>query len=101
MKRTVLANEKDNVVTAINEIEKGAEFEFHLNEAKGLGRANEAIQFCHKIAIEDIKMGNAIIKYGEIIGNASKDIYKGDWVHVHNLESNRGRGDKEKGGGSL
>lgn len=36
-----------------------------------------------------------VIKYGEIIGKASVEIRKGQHVHVHNLESLRGRGDLE------
>lgn len=97
MFRTVLANKSDNVVTAVNEIAQGMEYSFNSGDSIVIGKTNEAIQFCHKIAISDIRKGDPIIKYGEIIGNASKDILKGDWVHVHNLESNRGRGDKEKG----
>ena len=37
------------------------------------------------------------MKYGESIGAASCDIKKGDYVHVHNLEALRGRGDLEGG----
>ncbi len=33
-------------------------------------------------------------KYGQVIGRATKDIEAGGHVHVHNLESTRGRGDK-------
>jgi len=35
------------------------------------------------------------VKYGEPIGIATRDIRSGQHVHVHNLESARGRGDKE------
>ena len=38
-----------------------------------------------------------LMKYGECIGAASCDIRKGDYVHVHNLEALRGRGDLEGG----
>ena len=51
------------------------------------------IPYGHKIAIVNIRNGEPITKYGEIIGEASKDIRKGEHVHVHNLESRRGRGD--------
>lgn len=37
------------------------------------------------------------MKYGESIGAASSDIKKGDYVHIHNLEALRGRGDLEGG----
>ena len=42
----------------------------------------------------DINKGEHIIKYGESIGGATSNIKKGDYVHVHNLESLRARGDK-------
>jgi altronate dehydratase small subunit len=38
--------------------------------------------------------GDSIIKYGEVIGVATREIAPGQHVHVHNLESRRGRGDK-------
>ena len=41
----------------------------------------------HKIAIKDVKKGDKIIKYGEVIGVAKEDIKVGDWVHVHNVKS--------------
>jgi len=47
----------------------------------------------HKFAPVDIKAGSPIVKYGLVIGKASCDIRKGQHVHVHNIESNRGRGD--------
>jgi len=47
----------------------------------------------HKFAPIDIKAGEPIIKYGLSIGRAKCDIKTGQYVHVHNIESNRGRGD--------
>lgn len=51
------------------------------------------VPYGHKIALYDLKKGDHIMKYGECIGAASTDITKGDYVHVHNLEALRGRGD--------
>ena len=53
------------------------------------------VPYGHKIAVCSIKKGEQITKYGEEIGIASKDIAKGEYVHVHNLDSMRGRGDLE------
>ena len=39
----------------------------------------------HKIALRPIAKGEAIIRYGEIIGAATQDIAQGDTVHVHNM----------------
>lgn len=41
----------------------------------------------HKYALSDIKSGETVIKYGQIIGRATTDIKKGDWVHTHNVKS--------------
>ena len=48
---------------------------------------NKDYKIGHKVAINDIKKGEYVFKYGEIIGRASQDIKKGEWVHSHNLES--------------
>lgn len=45
----------------------------------------------HKIALKDIRMGEFIYKYGETIGIATKDIKRGEHVHIHNVESIKGR----------
>ena len=51
------------------------------------------VPYGHKIAVRYIAKGEGIIKYGESIGRASADIRKGEYVHIHNLEALRGRGD--------
>lgn len=51
------------------------------------------VPYGHKIALREIAVGEHIMKYGESIGAASRSIQKGDYVHVHNLDALRGRGD--------
>ena len=90
-------NEKDNVATVFsNGAEKAAAVT--VKDEKGKEKEiviSEDIPYGHKLAIRDIAKGELIIKYGEEIGIAVADIKKGDYVHVHNLESMRGRGDWE------
>ena len=43
--------------------------------------------------MKDIALGENILKYGEVIGRATKDIRAGTHAHIHNIESLRGRGD--------
>ena len=43
--------------------------------------------------MKKISKGENLIKYGEAIGQATQDIEEGQHVHVHNVESLRGRGD--------
>jgi len=49
----------------------------------------ESISFGHKVALQDIAMGQPVIKYGQPIGVASEDIPAGAHVHTHNLRSTR------------
>ena len=37
----------------------------------------------HKIALRDIAADERIVKYGVVIGKATKDIPAGSWVHLH------------------
>ncbi len=42
----------------------------------------------HKLAITDINKGENVIKYGCVIGSATQNIKKGEWVHTHNMKTN-------------
>ena len=92
-------NDKDNVATIFAEQVQGGDV-IQIRDKKGETtevRALEAVPYGHKIALCDIKKGEEIIKYGEAIGAASRDITAGDYVHIHNMDSQRGRGDLEGG----
>ena len=41
----------------------------------------------HKIALRPIAAGEAVIKYGDPIGTATRDIAPGEHVHSHNLRT--------------
>ena len=87
----VLINKKDNTITALKNIIKGGRVRF----GNRMIEIRDEISVGHKIAVKKIKKGEAIIKYGESIGTAYKDIIPGQLVHSHNLESSRARGDKK------
>lgn len=91
MNAIIFANEKDNVVTCVRTLTKGEVVS--INDEKY--EVNSEIPVFHKMATVDIKQGEVVHKYGEVIGVATVDIKKGDHVHVHNIESTRGRGDKK------
>ena len=46
----------------------------------------ENIPFGHKVSLQTIAMGEAVIKYGVRIGVATDFIEKGVHVHVHNCK---------------
>lgn len=83
----------DNVATALRDVSAGETVTVAVGDEERTIDVNEAVQFGHKLAIEDISTGDTVRKYGKSIGNASEDIATGDYVHVHNVESNYGRGD--------
>jgi predicted RecA/RadA family phage recombinase len=48
-------------------------------------QAVEAIPRGSKLALGPIACGEAVVRYGEEIGKATKDIAAGEYVHTHNL----------------
>ena len=77
--RIVRLSADDNVVVALADLPVGAEV-----ESGGVVAAAE-IPAGHKVATAAIAEGEAIRKYGQIIGFASTAIAPGEHVHVHNV----------------
>lgn len=50
-------------------------------------KALDDTPFGHKISIRDIHSSDSIVKYGEVIGTASRDIPAGSHVHVQKLKA--------------
>ena len=74
----------DNVAIAISNIPAGSRV--RISEG-GDVKTNQEIPFGHKVAISPIAKGSAVIRYGEVICQATADIKDGDWVHTHNTMS--------------
>ncbi|MBR2545657.1 MAG: altronate dehydratase [Erysipelotrichaceae bacterium] len=83
MKQYIIIHEHDNVAVALVPLPKG----FTLADGTVL---NEDIDLGHKIALKDIKAGEPVIKYDNLIGFAREDIKRGDHVHVHNIKTSLG-----------
>lgn len=84
--RAFMIHRDDNVATVLEEIEPG--------EVVVIGklsdttiRAIELIAIGHKIALQNIRPGEPIIKHGVPIGDATQSIWAGGWVHLHNCAS--------------
>src|SRR5437588_237335 len=74
---------EDNIAVAARHLQPGLEVQHNgctltLDHRIGLG---------HKMALRPIKKGEAIFKYGQIIGFAKEDIAPGNHVHVHNVSA--------------
>lgn len=90
MINALMIDEKDDVIVAIEAIEKGTEISYKAKDGtiKTLAALDD-ITIYHKIAAKDISQGNPISKYGEHIGVAAADIKAGMHVHEHNVKSVR------------
>jgi len=93
MKKAIVMDKKDNVATLLSDVETADKVHVRTGEEETEFEVREKIPFGHKFALTTIKKGEHIIKYGEVIGRATQDIETGGHVHIHNVESLRGRGD--------
>jgi altronate dehydratase small subunit len=80
-----IVDENDNVATCVAEVESGEIICIKFGDKEEIVTAKESINFGHKIAIKDIHTGEYVLKYGQAIGIATRDIKIGDWVHTHNV----------------
>ena len=89
MKRSILMNKKDNVITVLENVLKDDIVNVYNNENEFLFNivSNEEILIGNKISLIDMNKGDKVIKYGEIIGEVTRQIKKGYLVHVHNVKS--------------
>jgi altronate dehydratase small subunit len=92
MSNAIVLSEKDNVATALAEMKAGQKIVVKNGKEKEVTILQD-IPFGHKFAIRNISKGENILKYGEVIARAILEIREGEHVHVHNVESLRGRGD--------
>jgi altronate hydrolase len=76
--RALRLNAEDNVMVAVDEIRPG-------DQPAGGPTASARVPKGHKLATALIETGAPIVKFGQIIGFASKPIAPGEWVHEHNV----------------
>jgi altronate dehydratase small subunit len=96
MLRAIVLHPDDNVATLIDTGQTAKPVQL-TGEAKNKIELRADVPFGHKCAIRAIAKGAEILKYGQVIGRATRDIREGDHVHVQNVEALRGRGDIEEG----
>lgn len=83
-RKFVLLHEMDNVFVCCQATQQGEQFTI----SNDTFQLDSDITIGHKVARQNIKKGEAIIKYGVPIGSAIIDIPKGNHVHMHNMKSN-------------
>jgi altronate dehydratase len=73
----------DNIAVAARNLAAGTRVHVAGHEIKLQSSVNTG----HKFAVRPIKAGETVVKYGAPIGSASADIAAGEYVHIHNLQS--------------
>ncbi|KJZ32768.1 galactarate dehydratase, partial [Paracoccus sp. S4493] len=71
-------HDRDNIMVALIALAPGAPLDAGC-------AATEAIPAGHKVAIRPIAPGEPVLKYGQVIGIATRPIAAGAHVHVQNL----------------
>ena len=77
---TIRLNPADDVVIARVELPAGTTL---VKEADVV--VTGRVPAGHKVAVREVKSGQPVRRYNQIIGFATRDIHTGEHVHVHNL----------------
>ena len=81
----MIMHPQDNVAVCLRALEDGEEIQVMHQEKIISVKVLERVPLGHKVSLSHIASGQAITKYGEIIGQATKDILAGQHVHDHNI----------------
>jgi len=95
--KVIILSPKDNVATALTDLKAGDTLELAVGGHKKVIKLGADVPFGHKLSLSRIELGSPVVKYGEVIGISTALIEPGDYVHIHNIASARGRGDLEGG----
>ena len=83
MKNIVLkVHERDNVIVALTDLEKGSEISFEGEDYKLV----DMVLAKHKFYTSDIKKGGEVIMYGVLVGRVQRDVAKGELMTTENLK---------------
>lgn len=74
---------KDNVAIATQPLKKGSDV---MINGVIICQTSEDVAAGHKIALTAIPTKGPVIRYGEIIVEATRPINPGEWVHIHNTK---------------
>lgn len=89
MPNALIIDPEDNVAVVMEPVAKGSHVRCRRGDGELSLTALDDIVVYHKIALRDIPRGTSVLKYGERIGEAVRDIPAGSHVHVHNLSNIR------------
>jgi altronate hydrolase len=90
--KAILLREGDDVAVAKVKIPSGTTL---VQDGRAI-TLSSSIPAGHKFALNAVREGDPVRKYGQVIGYADAAIRPGDWVHTHNLGFGAGEGEGQK-----
>lgn len=84
-RNSILIHEADDVATALTELHRGDIGKYTVAAGAVQVEIREEIPRYHKFAVRNISRSDRVLKYGQVIGEATCDIPAGAHVHTHNL----------------
>ena len=81
----IIFDAADNTAVALMDLPKGRQFTLKAGDKQRNVTLVEPITYQHKFSVVPIRKGDRILKYGQVIGEATADIGLGEHVHVHNM----------------
>ncbi len=85
--KVIVINGKDNVAIALESLNTGTKVPVKIQGRIEKIKLLSDIPLGHKFALRDMEKGDAVIKYGEPIGQTTAKITQGEHVHIHNIVS--------------
>lgn len=88
-KRALLMADSDDVATVIEAVCVGDTVAVETKSGQPVDKLVSAhdIPRFHKICLRDLVAHDIVHKYGQVIGEATAPIKRGEYVHIHNIES--------------
>ena len=85
MRKVLVLNPADNIAICLEDMPAGTV----VDQDNLKLTITQKIPRGHKVASREVTKGDGIIKYGERMGHATKDISVGEHVHTHNVLGDR------------
>ena len=85
MRKVLVLNAADNIAICLEDMPAGTV----VDQDNLKLTITQKIPRGHKVASRAVTKGDGIIKYGERMGHATKDISVGEHVHTHNVLGDR------------
>ncbi|MBN1856089.1 MAG: UxaA family hydrolase [Dehalococcoidia bacterium] len=83
--QAIVFKPEDNTAVALVDLPEGTQLELEVEGQKRPVTLIEPITYQHKFAVSPIRKGERVMKYAQVIGEATADIQPGEHVHIHNM----------------